>query len=125
MKTIILLLSIMMITSISVAKRSGNGSGHRNRYNSEQKNCNGDSLRKQERKRHRKNMTPEEIKKREERIQKRIRHMAKGDEAEFNRLMKLRKDDPEAFRAEMQARRVQRNKNKKLRNKRVKGGNIR
>ncbi len=57
-------------------------------------------------------MTPEEIKQHEERLRKRLRRMAKGDEAEYNRLMELRKNDPEAFRAEMRERRAQRAKNK-------------
>ena len=116
MKTIILLLSVMMITGIAAAKRSGqgsgDGSGHGRRYKSEQHGEKGESLQKHERKRHRKNLTPEELKQREERMQKRLRRMANGDEAEYNRLLKLRKDDPEAFRAEMRERRAQRGKNK-------------
>ena len=116
MKILIILISIMMITGIATAKRSGqgagDGSGHRKRYKSEQCGENGESLQKHERKRHKKDMTPEELKQREERMQKRLRRMANGDEAEYNRLLKLRKDDPEAFRTEMRERRAQRGKNK-------------
>lgn len=128
MKTIILLLSVMMITSIATAKRPGRGNGNGNgkRYKSEQcdgdGNGSGESVQKHERRRNRDNMTPEEIKKHEERLQQRLRRMSKGDEAEYNRLMDLRKNDPKAFRAEMQARRAKMNKNRKHNRKKNKGG---
>ena len=112
MKILIILISVMMITGVAIAKRSGDGSRHGKRYKSEQHDGSGESLQKHERKRHRKDMTPEEIKQREEKMQKRLRRMANGDKAEYNRLIELRKNDPKAFRTEMRERRAQRGKNK-------------
>jgi len=119
MKTLILLIAVMMITSFATAKRSGKCSESKN-YESEQCDGSGDSEQKQERKHLRKKDGSGEgdqehkrgRKHNKERLQQRLKRMSKGDEAEYNRLMKLHKDDPEAFRAEMKARRTKRNKNK-------------
>ena len=126
MKTLILLLSIMMITSIATAKNSGKCS-EKNYCESEQcdDSGSGNSEQKQGRKRLRKKGGEGEgeqghkrgRKFNKERFQQRLKRMSKGDEAEYNRLMKLHKEDPEAFRKEMKARRAERMKNRNSKNK--------
>jgi len=139
MKTLILLLSIMMITGIATAKRSGDGSENhksfesgecdgsgeehqerkRNRYKEHKGDCDGSGegeVKERKRNRHKKHKGDGDghhrKKPTQEQIEKRIRRMSKGDEAEYNRLIQLRKDDPQAFKKEMRARRAKRNKNR-------------
>ena len=120
MKTLILLLSMMMITSIATAKRSEKDSGRRDFDSEQHENGDGDQEHKRrdfDSEKHENGDGDKEHKRgrkhNKEKLQQRLKRMTKGDEAEYNRLMKLHKEDPEAFRAEMKAKRTKRNKNKK------------
>ena len=140
MKTLILLIAVMMITSFATAKRSGQGSRKgsgrrdfdskqcdgsgeeqqervRDRYKEHKGDCDGSGNGEvQERKCHKKHKGygdgSRNRKPTQEQIEKRIRRMSKGNEEEYNRLIKLHKDDPEAFRKEMRSRRSERSKNR-------------
>ena len=121
MKNLILLLSVMMIAGIATARRPRHGSGKEKRYNCEKHESCGESLEKHERRRNRhkkhKGDGSGERKLTQEQREQRLRRITKGDEAEYNRLLQLSKDDPKAFRKEMRARRAQRKKNKNFKNK--------
>jgi len=78
-----------------------------------QRDQNGEALQKHIRNYYRKNMTSKEAKQREEKFRTRLRRMANGNEAEYNRLVELRNNDMKAFVAEMRERMVQMEKNQK------------
>ena len=145
MKNLILLLSVLMIAGVATARRSGHGSRKEKRYKSESRESCGESLEKHERKRnryeehkgdgdgcgegevqerkrnrHKKHKGDRDGERRltQEQLEQRIRRMAKGNEAEYNRLLQLSKDDPKAFRKEARSRRVARSKNRGSKNKR-------